>query len=52
LTASEFSAGDPEHAALLTQMGIQIQTMTDGRMKLYPSLSKFICFLFRCSIDS
>ncbi len=34
MTASEFSAGDPEHAALLTQMGIQIQTMTDGRKKI------------------
>lgn len=31
LSASEFSAGDPEHVAQLSQMGIQIQTMNDGR---------------------
>jgi isocitrate dehydrogenase len=33
VTASDFSAGDPEHVSQLTQMGIQIQTMTDGRKK-------------------
>ncbi|CAF2956774.1 unnamed protein product [Rotaria sp. Silwood2] len=34
LKASEFSAGDPQHVAQLTQMGIQIQTMADGRIQL------------------
>ncbi len=33
LSASDFSAGDSEHVSLLTRMGIQIQTMTDGRRK-------------------
>ncbi|CAF3906421.1 unnamed protein product [Rotaria sordida] len=34
LTAAEFSAGDPQHVAQLTQMGIQTQTMADGRIQL------------------
>ncbi|CAF3510385.1 unnamed protein product [Rotaria sp. Silwood1] len=34
LTPSEFSAGDPQHIAQLKQMGIQIQTMSDGRIQL------------------
>lgn len=31
LTAAEFSAGNAEHVAQLAQMGIQLQTMADGR---------------------
>ncbi|CAF1229558.1 unnamed protein product [Rotaria magnacalcarata] len=34
LTAAAFSAGDPQHIAQLSQMGIQIQTVTDGRIQL------------------
>ncbi|CAF3499124.1 unnamed protein product [Rotaria socialis] len=34
LTAAEFSAGDPQHVAQLSQMGIQIQTVADGRIQL------------------
>lgn len=34
LKASEFSAGNAQHVALLSQMGIQLQTMTDGRVQL------------------
>ncbi|UJR32279.1 hypothetical protein I4U23_019744 [Adineta vaga] len=34
LIASEFSAANPEHVTQLSQMGIQIQTMTDGRIQL------------------
>jgi hypothetical protein len=42
---SEFSAADPEHVAQLAQMGIQLQTMADGRMKSNIFLSKFILFI-------
>lgn len=35
ITAAEFSAGDPEHVSELAQMGIQIQTMSDGRMEFF-----------------
>ncbi len=34
LSATDFSAGNPKHVAQLTQMGIQIQTMNDGRKKI------------------
>ncbi|CAF1134820.1 unnamed protein product [Adineta steineri] len=34
LTASEFSAGNSQHVIQLSHMGIQIQTMTDGRIQL------------------
>lgn len=34
LSAQEFSAGNPEHVLQLTQMGIQIKTIADGRIQL------------------
>ncbi|CAF1313573.1 unnamed protein product [Adineta ricciae] len=34
LTALEFSAVNPDHITQLSNMGIQIQTMTDGRVQL------------------
>jgi hypothetical protein len=42
LAAAEFSAGNPQHIAQLAHMGIQLQTMADGR--------KYIVCIF--SIDT
>ena len=52
LSASEFSAADPEHVAQLAQMGIQIQTMSDGRKTTLICFLFFDLFILRCSIDS
>lgn len=50
LYAFEFSAGDPQHIAQLLKMGIQIQTMNDGRKKI-DNLCFFLFIYFNLGIQ-